>query len=937
MSDPKPISPLLDGYRMGSPISHHDGVSCIPAIKDSPDDKYIIKVISIPASQVQLDALLLAGAYKDSASAMDYFKELSEGVIQEAECLKKLAKLEGFLPFDQWQVVPMEKNQLGYQVYLVGSYKHSLEKYMRRNTMTHLAAVNLGLDLCAALSIARKAGWIYVDLKPSNIFISDEREYRIGDLGFMTLDSLKYSAMPSKYRSGYTAPELTDPLATPNETIDTYAVGMILYQIFNDGVLPHVENPTEDVLPAPANADYEIAEIILKACAPDPKDRWTDPVEMGQALVAYMQRNSVNDTPIVPPLVSGTDELVNTPNGKMHRDETLPNLEDAGEVAPENLSEETHAMLEQAESLISHEMPQLVLSGAPGKEPEASGQNDTAESDADTDVPVKSEPADLPAEDEYYNIPGMNQEEETLTDHRIKPLPKKLLSVVSVVLVITLLISGCIWFYRDYYIQTIQSLEVDGGEREMTVELVTDIDETLLSVICTDTYGNAMTSAVEDGEAYFGELLPDMLYKIRVEIEGFHRLEGSTTHEFTTPAQTVLANFSAITGPEDGSVILSFTIDGPDSEEWRIAYHTPGEEERLVSFTGHTTTITGLTVGRPYTFHLDPYPNRDMLGEDTITFTVSDLVYAQDLEVASIESGTITATWNAPEGKKVENWIVRCYNASGYDELINTSETTAVFENIDHSQGYTVEVTASGMTQPVRASLSAYPVTIQSIDVNADTPEQLHVSWEYEGTAPEGGWLLMYCIDGSERQEVVQCETNSAVIEVRVPGAVYDLSIAAANGSSVFGGTYTYTCPNAEIYENHDYGIYANHIRSMMDVHLIATPDNPYWSYKSVHKGMYTNTFTSGQGISMLLYLKVNFYVPRDPTSILYVIRDSEGNVISELVVKESRIWYDMWWNDNYHYCELDIPAIPTEAGDYNLSLYFNGMAVTSVDFTITE
>ena len=118
MSEPKRISPMLDDIHMGAPISDHDGVRCYPAMKENSDNTYIVKVISIPASQVQLDALLLTGAYQDPGAAMDYFQELADGVVAEAKVLKKLSKLEGFLPYDSWQVVPMDNNQLGYEIYL---------------------------------------------------------------------------------------------------------------------------------------------------------------------------------------------------------------------------------------------------------------------------------------------------------------------------------------------------------------------------------------------------------------------------------------------------------------------------------------------------------------------------------------------------------------------------------------------------------------------------------------------------------------------------------------------------------------------------------------------------------------------------------------------------------------------------------------------------
>ena len=292
------ISPLLDGFAMGNPMSSHDGVRCCPAIKENSDEKYIVKIISVPAAQTQMDAMLLAGAYKDMAGAMDYFKGVADDVEKEAEFLQKLSKLEGFLPYDGWQTVPIKRRRLGYEVYLVSPYKRSLAKYIRRNPVTHLEAINLGLDLCSALSVCRQAGYLYVDLKPTNIFLTEKKSYRIGDLGFIPLDALRYTSLPDKYRSPYSPPELHDAMATLNETADTYAVGMILYQLYNDGSLPFKGKAPDEALPSPVNADYEIAEIIMKAIDPDPAKRWQEPKELGKALAAYMQRNSINDTPI---------------------------------------------------------------------------------------------------------------------------------------------------------------------------------------------------------------------------------------------------------------------------------------------------------------------------------------------------------------------------------------------------------------------------------------------------------------------------------------------------------------------------------------------------------------------------------------------------------------------------------------------------------------
>ena len=212
MSEPKLISPMLDGFEMGNPISEHDGVRCCPAMRKDSDDKYIVKIISVPASQTKLDALLLTGAYPDKDSALTYFHEVAKGIEDEKRVLDTLANLEGFVSFEDSQIVPMDDGT-GYDVYLLSEYRMTLERKNARNGMTQLSAVNLALDLCAALAVCRRSGYMCVDLKPSNIYIVGDKDYRIGDLGFVRINSLKYESLPDMYRSSYTAPEVEDAFA----------------------------------------------------------------------------------------------------------------------------------------------------------------------------------------------------------------------------------------------------------------------------------------------------------------------------------------------------------------------------------------------------------------------------------------------------------------------------------------------------------------------------------------------------------------------------------------------------------------------------------------------------------------------------------------------------------------------------------------------------
>ena len=83
MSETNNSSLTLDALTIGDPISQHHGVKCCPAIRENTDERYIVKILSIPASSVQLDALLLTGAYPTPAHALEYFHDRAEELLRE--------------------------------------------------------------------------------------------------------------------------------------------------------------------------------------------------------------------------------------------------------------------------------------------------------------------------------------------------------------------------------------------------------------------------------------------------------------------------------------------------------------------------------------------------------------------------------------------------------------------------------------------------------------------------------------------------------------------------------------------------------------------------------------------------------------------------------------------------------------------------------------
>ena len=999
MSEQKLVSPLLDGFQMGDPISSHDGVRCCPAIKENSDQKYIIKILSIPASQNQLDALLLTGAFQDAAGALNYFKELADGVVREAQLHQQLARLDGFVPCDGWQVVPMEGNQLGYDVYLLTPYRRTLERHLKKNTLTHLEAVNLGLDICAALAASRRAGHIYVDLKPSNIFMSDDREYLIGDLGFMNMDAMKYAALPSKYRSSYTAPEMQDVFATISATADIYALGLILYQVYNDGQLPLDSDAAE--LAPPANADYEMAEIILKACHPDPAQRWEDPTQMGQALVAYMQRNTINDVPILPPVIADPQEEepaeaeADAPAGEtaaeevpaeetaeetveqtaevpeeipteaeevpaedaadeeaetageesteaveeeaaeeepaeaaedvdsvaqeladvyeMIADETLPEEEDVPGLDDNQVSEEISAILAQADELAAMEIPEGVVVPEPKlPEEEPAAEPEPEEVPEAAEEPAAAEENDDEDEDDEIDIPIALPD---LTP--VKKKGKKWLIAIILALLLGGLGYGANYYYQNYYLVPVNAITLEGGTDAITAQIDVPLDEAILTAVCTDTYGNATTSAVKGGQATFTGLNPGMQYTVSLKVDGFYKLTGNHTASFTTTRQTNIVSISATTGAEDGSVILSFTVDGTDPENWTVDYATEGQEPQTMSFTGHMVTIPGLTVGSNYTFSLRPTEESDVavVGTNTLDFTVSKVVLAENVAIGSFNDGVMTVIWNAPADTQVAEWTVHCTDGAGYDQTLTVTDCTASFPDAEVGKTYSLEILAQGMTQSVRSDVTPKLLTVTGVSCTPVGSTSLRVTWEYEGDAPAEGWTVSYTVGGGETKTLTS-NTNAADLSPVIPGFTYTVNVGGVEAA--------YTAPAAGKFSGHGLSV------SNLQYSACAAPAASGWDHTKVKT--YTTNFKANQLVGLVVYSKVNVKADSADTEILYLVKDASGKVLTDLASVQTMNWKNMW-KDRYFYPVL--PKTPAEPGRYTLEIYFDGALAITKGFTI--
>ena len=950
MPELKPDCPIMDGLIAGQCFTEHDGVHCYPAIRRETGEKYIIKVITIPATAAQVEAMLLAGAFASREDAKPYFHSLAKEVVAETKTLNSLALLEGFVGCEQ---VYCEETEEGYQVFILSPYRECAESLLKNPELTHADALRFTLDLCAALTACRRAGFMYIDLKPDNIFKNEQDVYCIGDIGFTALRSLKYASLPEKYRSSYTAPEMSDCFAQLNDTLDVYALGLVLYQAYNGGVLPFEGTAPSDTLPAPVYADYELAEIILTACSPDPSKRWADPAAMGQALKAYAERNELGDMPIIPPppapepeevqedeaveefLPDMTDEELQQ---AIAEEEQMPPAEEdelqlIAALAAEDSSipahdtqsqeasdEETAQMLAQAEELMTLIPPEPVVA------PEAVHVPDPApiyEASDDEEDQQEDAPNDSAAEIAESAEEAVKTEAPTSVKKQPKKsdLAGKLIALLIVLIILGGAAVGGYYYYSEIYQQNIEAIQITGTDSTAVVTVLSDVDESLLTLLCIDGYGNSHPAKLINGKATFDNLNPQTRYTVTLRIDGFHELTGQTSAHFTTASRTEIQDFQATVGPTDGSVSLNFTFSGPEPECWKIVATAPGQETLTQSFSGTAVTMEGLNIGSEYTFTLVPEGELYLSGQTQVRFTAVKLVFAQDPVIDACHGGMLSVAWTAPEDSNVESWTLRCYNAAGYDVTVTVTGTQYTFRDLDHSHATTVEITAAGMNKFVSTTICANPVTVWGYPYTVEQSVGIHFGWSIEGKVPEGGWILHWSVNGAVQQPI-SCTENATMLPLYIPGGLYEFTLKAADGTRIFGDSFSFTLPEAEQFSM--LGLESDDIR----FRPFRAPDGSF-KWTKLAKKSFTAPFSTEDNVKILLDTSKKIKKNSNEILIQYILRGEDGSILSSTT--ETLVWNDMWYKGG---CILS-PELPKTAGNYVLSLYFNGMILADIPVTI--
>ena len=174
------------------------------------------------------------------------------------------------------------------------------ELIRRRGRLSGNDAVAICLQLLAAVAYAHRSGIVHRDIKPQNVMLDREGRVKVMDFGIARAgDSGMTEAGSILGTAQYLPPEQARGLHV-DERSDLYAVGIVMYEMLTGTVpfkgdsavtvaLKHVNEMATEPAQLVPGLPYSLNQIVLKAIAKDPDDRYQSAEQFARDLRAAQE------------------------------------------------------------------------------------------------------------------------------------------------------------------------------------------------------------------------------------------------------------------------------------------------------------------------------------------------------------------------------------------------------------------------------------------------------------------------------------------------------------------------------------------------------------------------------------------------------------------------------------------------------------------------
>ena len=209
--------------------------------------------------------------------------------------------------------------------YIVMEYVEGtdLKDYIRQRGALHpIEAVRIMMQIVSAIAAAHQNRIIHRDIKPQNILIDREGNVKITDFGIaVALSDTSLTQTNTLLGSvHYLSPEQARGGMATIQT-DIYALGIVLYELLTGRVpfdgesavsiaLKHFQEPLPPVVNPTVMVPQSLENIVLKATAKDPMNRYRSCYEMFQDLKTCLDSTRLYENKFVPTSFSGETKVL---------------------------------------------------------------------------------------------------------------------------------------------------------------------------------------------------------------------------------------------------------------------------------------------------------------------------------------------------------------------------------------------------------------------------------------------------------------------------------------------------------------------------------------------------------------------------------------------------------------------------------------------------
>jgi serine/threonine-protein kinase len=157
-----------------------------------------------------------------------------------------------------------------------------------RGPMPIPQALGYLIQVCSGLQAAHEQGIVHRDVKPANLFVTDDGVVKLMDFGIARVEGAAMELTRTGTIAGtpgYMAPEQIRDSSKVTPAADIYSVGVVSYRALT-GVMPFIHADTIPLLmmhleqPPPPLREHnpfipaDLEQAVLRCLAKAPEDRW---------------------------------------------------------------------------------------------------------------------------------------------------------------------------------------------------------------------------------------------------------------------------------------------------------------------------------------------------------------------------------------------------------------------------------------------------------------------------------------------------------------------------------------------------------------------------------------------------------------------------------------------------------------------------------------